>query len=191
MSPITHFLVGWTLLEQRATCRRDKALVVCAGLLPDLDGAGLAIDMFNRFRGLPETSFYQETHRLYGHGLFSALLIAMLAGALARRRGNVIILSLVCVHLHYLCDMLGSRGSTPEDLWGIHYLAPFWPGCEWVWSGQWPLVSWQNMLISVILMGMTLWRATCTGYSPLHLISPQADGRFVAILRHWWQQRGP
>ena len=37
MSPITHALVSWMALEQTQTQRRDKALVVLAGLVPDID----------------------------------------------------------------------------------------------------------------------------------------------------------
>ena len=91
----------------------------------------------------------------------------------------------VSVHLHFLCDVPGSRGTTAEDLWGIYYFAPFTTAYEVSWSGQWPLVGWQNMAISAVLIAIMMLRATTSGYSPLGLLSERADAVFVATLREW------
>jgi hypothetical protein len=185
MSPITHFMVGWVGFEPYLSHSRDRALVCLAGLAPDLDGAGILIDLYNKFAGLPASNFYQEWHRLYGHGITAAVLLALLAAAAARDRLRVLLAAFINVHLHFLCDLAGSRGSTPEDLWGLYYWSPWDKGYEIVWRGQWQLVSWQNMLISVVLMVILLERASRKGYSPVGLISPRADQVFVDVLRRW------
>ena len=188
MSPITHFLVGWVGLERLQASRRDKALVVLAGLAPDLDGLGLVPDFATRALGLPVTDYYLAFHRMYGHGLPAALLIAAVAGALGVRRYRVALWAFVSVHLHFVCDLIGSRGTDPEDIWGIYYFAPFTKAYELSWSGQWPLVGWQNTLISALLLWMVMLRATALGYSPLALVRQPADAVFVATLRGWRQR---
>ena len=188
MSPITHFLVGWTGLERLQTGRRDKALVVLAGLAPDLDGLGIVVDFATRALGLPETDYYQSFHRMYGHGLPAAIIIAAVAGALGVRRFWVAFWAFVSVHLHFLCDLLGSRGTTAEDIWGIYYFAPFTTAYELSWSGQWPLVGWQNMTITAVLLAIVMLRATALGYSPVRLLRERADAVFVATLRGWRQR---
>jgi len=185
MSPITHFFVGWTALERLQPTRRDKALVVLAGLAPDLDGLGIVVDFATRALGLPATDYYQAFHRIYGHGIAAALVIAAVAGVIGTRRWWVALWAFVSVHLHFLCDVLGSRGSTAEDIWGIYYFAPFSLAYEISWSGQWPLVGWQNMAITAALLAIVAARATTAGYSPLGLLSTRADAAFVDTLREW------
>lgn len=188
MSPITHFLVGWVGLERFQPNQRDKTLVVLAGLAPDLDGLGIVADFTARAFGLPETDYYQSFHRMYGHGLPAAIIIAVVAGGLSVRRLVVAVWAFVSVHLHLLCDLLGSRGTTAEDIWGVYYFAPFTTAYEVSWSGQWPLVGWQNMVISVALLAIMMVRATASGSSPVGLLSDRADAVFVASLRGWRRQ---
>jgi hypothetical protein len=185
MSPITHFMVGWTCFGSVLGNRRDRAIVCLAGLAPDLDGVGILIDLFNQLAGLPETRFYQDWHRLYGHGITAAVAFTLLAASFAHDRGRVAIAAFLNIHLHFLCDILGSRGSTPEDLWGLYYLGPWDVTQEIVWQGQWQLVGWQNTLISIVLMGILLERACRQGYSPLGLVSQRADQVFIDVLRRW------
>jgi inner membrane protein len=190
MSPITHFLVGWVALERLRVNPRDKALVVLAGLAPDLDGLGIVVDFTTRALGMPETDYYQSLHRMYGHGLPAALVFAAIAGAFGVQRLGVALLAFVSVHLHFLGDLLGSRGTTAEDLWGIYYFAPFSTAFELSWAGQWPLVGWQNMAISAVLLGIVMLRASRLGYSPVVLLSQRVDAAFVATLRRWRQGGG-
>lgn len=188
MSPITHFLAGWVGAERFQTSKRDAALIALAGIAPDLDGLGIVIDFATRTLGMPETDYYQSLHRMYGHGLAAALLIAAVCGALGSRGWAVAIWSFVSVHLHFLCDLLGSRGSSPEDIWGIFYFSPFTTAHEVSWSGQWPLIGWQNMAITVVLLAIMMARSTTSGYSPLGVISAKADAAFIATL-HGWRRR--
>lgn len=187
MSPITHFLATWVGFESCLRTSRDRALVCAAGLAPDLDGLGIVVDFTTRLLGLPETDFYQSTHRLYGHGITAALVFAALVAALGCDRLRVGLLAFVAVHLHFLCDLIGSRGSEPEDLWGLYYLGPWNVQDEIVWPGQWPLVGWQNFLITAILMALLLERASRKGYSPIGLVSRRADQALIAVLQGWRQ----
>ncbi len=185
MSPITHLLVGWDGLERFQASRRDKAIVVLAGMAPDLDGLGIVADFATRVFGLPETDYYQQFHRIYGHGLAAAIIIAAVGGVLGFRHYRVAAWAFISVHLHFLCDVLGSRGTTAEDIWGIYYLAPFTKAHELSWSGQWQLVGWQNMAITAALLLIAMRRATVLGYSPVGLLSESADALFVLTLRQW------
>ena len=185
MSPITHFMIGWVALERFQATNRDKALVVCAGLAPDLDGLGIVVDFATRALGLPETDYYQSFHRMYGHGLPAALLLSALVGMGGVNKLRVALCAFISIHLHLLCDLVGSRGAGPEDIWGVFYLAPLSSGVELSWHNQWPLIGWQNMLISATLLAIIMVRATRTGYSPLGLVSTRADLAFVTTLRSW------
>ncbi len=183
MSPVTHFLGGWSALERTQRSHRDRALVVWIGLAPDLDGLGIVVDFATRVLGLPETDYYQAFHRVYGHGLPAAIIFSALVAALADDRPRAAIGAFLSVHLHFLCDVLGSRGAGPEDFWPISYLAPFSDRVVVEWSGQWPLIGWQNMAITAVLLLFATAQALRTGYSPLRIVWPTADGPFMRTLR--------
>jgi inner membrane protein len=46
MSPITHLLISWSVANISKINRRERALVTLAGVVPDIDGTGLIIDIF-------------------------------------------------------------------------------------------------------------------------------------------------
>ncbi|UYZ84245.1 metal-dependent hydrolase [Entomomonas sp. E2T0] len=188
MSPITHFLVGWACFEPSLKNNRDKAIVCLAGLVPDLDGIGIVIDFITRLTGLPETNFYQSWHRLYGHGIAAAIFFTLLASAIGIDKIRVAIFTFLNVHLHFLCDLVGSRGSTVDDLWGLYYLGPFDTNYQIIWQNQWQLVSWQNTTITIIAMLITLERASRKGYSLISLISKGTDKIVIEVLRKWRYQ---
>ena len=188
MNPITHFLLGWAAFERLFPSRRDKAIVTLAGVAPDLDGLGMIVDLANDWLGRPETAYYGEYHRVLTHGLPAAIAFALVAAMLARRRTLAACTAFASVHLHLLCDLVGSRGSTPQDLWPIHYLAPLHATPVWTWAHQWPLVGWQNFAITATLMFIAMRRAARVGYSPVGLVSPRGDAAFVEVLRKWRRQ---
>lgn len=183
MSPITHFLASWTLLERTQLTRRDGALVALVGMAPDLDGLGIVVDFATRTLGLPETDYYQEFHRRYGHGLPAAIFFSCVVAAFADNRWRAATGAFISVHLHFLGDVLGSRGTTIHDNWPITYFAPFSDEFVIRWSGQWPLVGWQNTLITFAFIVATMALAVRYGYSPVRLFSTKADVIFVATLR--------
>jgi inner membrane protein len=186
MNVVTHLLADWAVAAPTQHSRRDRALVTWAGVAPDLDGLGLIVDFATRTLHLPATDYYQQFHRMYGHGLPGALVIAAAAAVLAGRRTSVFIWSLVAVHLHFLCDILGSRGTGPEDIRPIRYLAPFSHAWTVEWTGQWPLTSWQNTSITIALIVVAFALALKRRVTFCELFSANADRKVVeALLARW------
>lgn len=184
MSPETHLLASWLIAAKTTRNPRDCRLVALAGILPDADGLGLLIDLTSKALGHP-TSLYQQYHHWLLHGAFGAFLIALLLAGFARERGRVFLLALGLVHLHLICDLLGSRGPTTDDFWPIYYFGPFTRQCVWIWKGQWRLDGWQNRYLSVVLFGWALWLASKRGDSIVGVFNRRADTLFVRVLRKW------
>lgn len=166
MNPIVHAELSW-LAGVRLTERRDRVLVTLAGVVPDVDGLSLAWGV----------EAYARWHHVLTHGLVAAVVVAVLFGALARRRIVVGALSFAAFHLHLLCDLAGSGPG-----WPITYLAPF-SRAETMWSGQWNLASWQNSVIGLAATLVVLACALPFGRTIVELFSVKADLKVVATLR--------
>jgi inner membrane protein len=181
MSPITHFLIGWCLAETAPQLdKRERTMVALAAAAPDLDGLGIVAELLTKNSAHP-LLWWSEYHHIFGHNLLFAVLVSALTYALARsHRCQTAILVFVSVHTHILGDILGSRG--PEGPWPILYWYP-WNRTEWIWSGQWALNAWPNMVITVVCLGIMLRLAWRRGYSPLGIFSEWADGIFVSTIR--------
>ncbi len=188
MSPETHLLASWLIAAKTTDNPRDCRLVALAGILPDLDGFGLLVDLSSKTFGFRQTDFYGQYHHLLLHGVFGGLLIAGLLACFARRRWRVALLALLVFHLHLLCDLAGSRGPSPADLWPIFYLGPFSTHPMWLWRGQWRLDGWFNRYLSAALFLWALWLAVPLSHSFVGVFNRRADGVFVGVLRKWHQQ---
>lgn len=173
MNPIVHAELSW-LAGVRLTERRDRVLVTLAGVVPDVDGLSL----------LGGVEAYTKWHHVLTHGLVAAVVVAVLFGALARRRLVVGALSFAAFHLHLLCDLAGSGPG-----WPITYLAPF-SRAETMWSGQWNLASWQNSVIGLAATLMVLACALPFGRTLVELFSVKVDSKVVAALRARFTRRG-
>lgn len=180
MSPETHLLTSWIVAAKTTRSLRDCRLVTLAGFVPDADGLGLIVDLLTG-----RTMLYHQYHHMLLHGAFGALLTATLFSLFAKDRWRVFLLSLFVFHLHIFCDLVGSRGPAPEDLWPIHYFGPFSRDPVWLWTGQWALDAWPNRVVGVIVLGLALWLPIRLGHSAVGVFSARADARFVAILRKW------
>jgi hypothetical protein len=120
----THALASWLLAEAAPLSNRQRALVLAAGLVPDLDALTL----------LGGIEVYQRWHRVILHNGLSALLCAALFAALGARpaagtsrdpveRAPPLLCALLVFasfHLHLLGDLLGSAGpagsvATPDS----------------------------------------------------------------------------
>ena len=187
MSPITHLLASWVIAAKTTDNPRDCRLVTLAGIAPDLDGLGLIVDMAREAMGHKsrEYYYYAHYHHFLLHGLFGGILIAAALACFGRRRWRVALMALVVFHLHLLCDFVGSRGPTPEDLWPIFYLGPFDKDPMWMWKGQWQLDAWPNRLLSVALFFWSIALALPRGYSFVGVFNRRADAVFVGVLRKW------
>jgi hypothetical protein len=188
MNPITHLLASWSLAEASDLEHSDRTLITWCGVLPDLDGLGAAVDFGNRILGRPESFWYGQYHHALLHGAFGAVLIAATLAARASRRGRVFLFGIAAVHLHLLCDFVGSRGRDAADIWPIRYLSPFSERLSIFWSGQWELNAWPNISFTLALLGFTFYRAVSVGHSPVSLFSSRANEAFVGTVRARWHR---
>jgi inner membrane protein len=185
VSPETHLLASWIIAAKTTDNARDCRLVTLAGLLPDADGLGLIADLAGPWLGCKQTDLYARYHHYLLHGAVGGILIAALLACFAHRRWRVALLALLVFHLHLLCDLVGSRGPSPEDLWPVFYLGPFDKDPMWVWKGQWRLDSWINRYLTVALFLWALWLPVRLGYSVVGVFNRRADQVFVGVLRKW------
>jgi len=187
VSPITHFIGSWLIASATTNNPRDRKLVTLAGVLPDADGLGIIADVVKGAISGEEISFahYQHYHHLLLHGWPGAIAVSLLLACFARKRVRVIGLCLLTFHLHLLCDLLGSRGPSPADLWPISYSEPLFRHPIWFWKGQWKLDGWQNQTLFVVVFALSLWLAVKQGYSFVEVFSRRGDAVFVDVLRKW------
>jgi inner membrane protein len=183
MNPITHLLIGWELGSGMTAAPRERAAIAWASVAADADGLGLLGDLGNRVLGRPETAWYGTFHHVLLHGLLGAVLAAAVAAAVCRRRLLAAAGAFLAVHLHLLCDLAGSRGPSPGDVWPIHYLAPFSESLTVSWAGQWPLNGWPNVVLTVVLLAVVFMQAARNGVSPVSLFNQRAEAAFVAAVR--------
>lgn len=188
MSPITHFTVSWSVAETVGRTRRERLCITLAGMLPDLDGAGLLVDLTNRVLGRPESFWSEALHHVLFHGLLGAAVTVVAAMLLGCRRIIALLAVMLTFHLHLLCDVLGSRGPAPDEIWPIRYLAPFSDAGSFAWPGQWPLNAWPNVVLTCVLICWIGMRAIKTGVSPFSLLSTRLDAKVVKALRARWAQ---
>jgi len=186
MSPITHLVLNWVVAAKTTDNPRDCRLVTLAGLAPDLDGGGLVLDMIrNAATGGDRFPLYQNYHHYLLHGLAAGVGLALLAACLAKHRWRVLVLAFAVFHLHLLCDFVGSRGPSPEDLWPIFYFGPFDKDPMWIWKDQWRLDGWQNLLISLVVFVWAIAITLREGHSVVGVFSRRFDAHFVRVLRDW------
>ena len=185
MSPSAHFIASWLVASATTDNARDRKLVTLAGVLPDLDGLGMAVDIVGGWITGNQNAFeyYHRYHHYLTHGWPGALVITAALVWFARRKARTALLCLLTFHLHLLCDLIGSRGSDPADLWPILYGKPFFRTPVWVWHGQWPLYGWQNSLIFLALLLLALWVSAKKGFSFLEFFGRRIDSTFVKVLR--------
>lgn len=203
----THALVSWLVAEAAPLSRRQRALVLAAGLIPDLDALTL----------LGGVEAYQRWHRVVLHNGLAAVACAVLFAALGARgeaqgdrarsslprdlaplapaemlgapsNGGRPARALVCAllvllsfHLHLLGDLLGSAGPD-GSIWPIPYLQPF-SARELAWSGQWGLASWQNVSLTAALLAACAVLGARRGRTLLEAVSARADAAVVEVLR--------
>lgn len=180
MSPITHFLVGWTLANGDKGNRRDRLAITLAGVAPDIDGLGVVPEILTRNTDNPMLWFSEYHHLL--HNLSFAVAVTIAAWFFAARRWKTAVLVFVSFHLHLLGDLIGARGPDGEQ-WPIPYLLPFSGSLQWAWEGQWYLNAWPNFAITLVLLMSAFYLAWRRGFSPLEMVSSPADEAFVRTLR--------
>ncbi len=187
MNPITHLLASWSLAEVSGLQTRDRAVVTWVGIAPDLDGLGLVPDLIARSVDLADPALYGRFHHLLLHGLFGAVLLSAVGASLSRRKVSAFLWGFAAVHLHVVCDLVGSRGPTRDDIWSIPYLGPFSNALTLTWSGQWPLNAWPNIAFTLALIAFVFVRTVAADRSPISLFSSRAHQAFVLTVKHRWR----
>lgn len=190
MNVITHALMGWCLAETMPGLgRREKAWVTFAAVAPDLDGLGAIAELATEQSARP-LLWWTEYHHVLAHNLFFATCMAVGAAIFAHTaRMRTAALAFLAVHTHIFGDVLGSRGPD-EYQWPIPYLYPFRDEPQLVWSGQWYLNAWPNVVITIVLMAATIFLAWRRGYSIVGLFSTRGDRVFVDALRRRFAKAG-
>jgi len=182
MSPITHLLISWSVANISKINRRERALVTLAGVAPDIDGAGLIIDVFCHGSDQP-LQLWSMYHHVLGHNIGFGLLLVIVTFALSTRRWATSLLVFMSFHLHLLCDLLGSKGPDGYQ-WPIPYLFPFSDAWQWTWVYQWQLNAWPNFAITIFTILLILFFSWKNGLSPLEIVSLKANRSFVDALRN-------
>ena len=184
MAPGSHLLASWLIANRFTHSQRERRVVTLAGVAPDLDGMGWLINKANTFFG-SSGDYYFQYHHVLAHNLLAAIVLSAIACSLASSRRLLVFgLSFVAVHLHFLCDVLGSRGPDGYQ-WPIFYFAPFYPAHEWVWSGEWELDAWQNILITLCMLAIALVWSWKQRYSFIQVISARLDRAFFDMLARY------
>ena len=192
MAPMTHLLFGWAIAQQAAE-QRDRFWICMAGIAPDIDGAGLLVDLCTRNSANP-TDYWGTYHHILGHNLIWGLVFCALASIWTKSKLRAAAWILVSFHLHLFCDLIGGRGPASPDYpegyqWPMPYLFPFSDNYELIWGGQWALNAWPNFLCTGVLLLLMLYWAIRKQRSPLELVSQRADQAFVQTLRQRFSQQ--
>jgi inner membrane protein len=191
MSPLTHLVGSWLVAVATTDNPRDRKLVTWAGVVPDADGLGVIPDVVGSWISGKECTFYyyQTYHHLLMHGWPAAILVSITFALYARQRPRVLLLCLLTFHLHLLCDLIGSRGPTPGDLWPICYSEPLFRHPIWFCKYQWRLDGWQNLTITILLFLVSIGVALKRGFSFVEVVSSRADKVFVGVLQKWFHRQ--
>jgi len=178
MNIITHALIGWCAGTRYSLNRNEAAAVAVSSVIPDLDGLGALVDIY---RG-GEAELFSEYHHKFGHCLPFGLLLSIAVFFLFRKNARLAMWCFMIFHLHLLCDIAGAMGPDGYN-WPIYYLYPF-SDYGLTWSGQWPINSWQNIVLTMVLLVDFFYRSAMTGFSPISFISEKADAAFVRTLQY-------
>jgi len=181
MNPASHFLLSWTIANTANLPRRDRALVTLTGVIPDIDGVGIIAELLTENTSMP-LIWYSKYHHVLGHNLGLGLILMAAVFWLSIRRWVAAFLAFIAFHLHLFGDLVGSRGPDGYQ-WPMPYFLPFSTDWTLTWEGQWELNAWPNILITLLILGITLFLAWKRGHSPVEMISLKADTALVAGLR--------
>ncbi|MBI5527504.1 MAG: metal-dependent hydrolase [Deltaproteobacteria bacterium] len=187
VNPYTHALAGWCAAQAVCRHRRDVAIAAVGGVLADLDGAGLFIDVATGHWNGPYR-WYESLHHVLGHNLLAAGATAVVAAFFARDRLRTGVVFFALFHLHLLMDLAGS-GGPDGDLWTISYLYPL-SQREFSWSGQWALNAWPNVVFTAALLALFFRQTGRHGFSPFWYVSKRFDEEFVRTVRKWFAGKG-
>jgi len=154
---LTHIGISWIAANLVPGSRKDRCLIVLAGLVLDLDGIGI----------LWSQDAYVALHRAVGHCLLFGLLVVASAMVLADSPWKTGLLAAISFHLHLVLDVLGTGGPP------IRYL---WPFTDWgfAYRDHWVLSSWQNGVVMAATLLGVIWIAWRKGRTPRQILVGRA-----------------
>lgn len=159
----THILSGWCAANLLPLNARQRLFCMVAASLSDVDGMGI---LFSQ-------ELYWDFHHRLGHCALFAVAASSILAVFSPRRIASFLVYLALFHLHLGLDVLGSGTG-----WKIYYFWPFnWVGYKIDWG--WELYSWQNIAAFFALLAWTLAIAIWRQRTPLELLTPSLDRRFV------------
>jgi inner membrane protein len=166
----THIMSGWCVASLFDLTPRERLCCMAAASLEDLDGMGILV-------GGPNGDAFQHYHHLLGHNLLFVTIVALGLAAISTHKFKGFLLYLALGHLHILLDYFGSGPG-----WGIAY---FWPFERHSYKTDlaWEFFSWQNLTAAGVLLVGTIVIAIRQRRTPVELIAPDLDRRFVKALR--------
>ena len=141
---LTHVGLSWIIAMSVPLSTRDRWIVVLAGTLLDLDGAGIVWS----------EDAYAAAHRALGHGVLFLALVVVYALVRADAPWRTAGLAAVSVHAHLLLDAVGTGGLPIRYVWPLDDRG-------WSYAGRWVLASWQNVAVmAAVALGvlLTAWR---------------------------------
>ena len=186
MNPVTHWLSGWSVAAASGLDKRERIVFTVAGLIPDIDGLGIVPEFLTAHTSHP-LLWYSDYHHIYGHNIVFGVVLTIATYFITKRRWKTAALAFVSFHVHLFCDLLGSGG--PHGFkWGIAYFYPF-SNKEFLWQGQWAIVSWQNLTITTAALIYVFYSAARFSRSPLEIFSKKADGAFITAVQRRFKRK--
>lgn len=151
-------------------------MVAVAGVVPDLDGAGIIWDMLS-----PSSNLYFYYHHTWSHSFLmaaSAACAALVFGGGQRWRLGFWVF--LVMHLHFICDLVGSRGGDGYQ-WPIFYAFPFRDIGVWQWVNQWELNAWPNVIFLCLLLSISVWVARAKKMTFMEVFSVRLNKAAVEL----------
>lgn len=101
MSPVVHLMGSWLIGSVATKNPRDRQLVAMAGVIPDLDGFGMIVDVARSVVTDQPMTFqlYSRYHHILCHGWPAAIVLCGLLMYFARERWRTFALCLLTFHL--------------------------------------------------------------------------------------------
>jgi len=173
---VTHTFAGWCIGRRVSEKPADAVVLTIASVIPDIDAVGVLFDLYQG----GEVVWFSALHHKFGHNIFFCLGMLPIVWFFSRRLCLVLWFALV-FHFHLFCDVIGAMGPDGYQ-WPVFY---FYPISDYgiVWSGQWQIDAWPNIVFTILLLFDFFWQAAKTEFSPIGLISLRADRAFVNTLR--------
>ncbi|THB68761.1 MAG: metal-dependent hydrolase [Gammaproteobacteria bacterium] len=185
MAPGTHLLTSWLIGAPFLKNKKERMLVTVAGVIPDIDGAGIIIDKINMKLG-EHSIYYEKYHHVICHNLLFAIIFTIATLFIAKtKRVFTASLAFFAIHIHMVADIIGSKGPDGYQ-WPLTYFYPFNNEIQLTFKYQWQLSAWPNSAITIGFIVLSIFMARKLGYSPYEIISTKFDKAIFALFKKYF-----